>query len=138
MKRFICIMLVVVTVFACTTPVLAATEEPPITPRYSYIEGIQSSLSIDETTGLAMCHSSTYAIGGSSIKLTCTLQRKNGSSWSTVYSWSKTASQNAVINRSYGVYSGYTYRVKAVCSVYNSSGRVVETGTVYSSQVTYN
>lgn len=63
----------------------------------------------------------------SKIKLTVTLQKKSGSSWSTVKTWTDTESSDYIyISEEKSVSSG-TYRVK-VTAVFNGS----ETVTTYS------
>ena len=137
MKRIFCIILAVMLLTALAMPAMAAEEESVISPRYSYIEGLSASLAIDDTFGLTACYASSVVYGGDSVVLTCSLQQYNGSYWTTVKSWTATTKPAATIAKNYGVYSGYTYRVKASCSVYNSSGTLLESGTCYSNQVYY-
>lgn len=136
MKRIFCVLLAVMLLAALTLPAMAAEKESTITPRYSYIEGISASLSIN-SWGLTDCYSSSVVYGGDSVVLTCSLQQYNGSTWTTVKSWTATTKPSATIAKNYGVYSGYTYRVKASCSVYNSSGNLLENGYIYSDEVYY-
>lgn len=138
MKRIFCILLAVIVILTSITPVMAAVSEPSVSPCYAYIQSISAGLSINETFGLTACNANCVAFGGDSIKLTVALQRHNGSSWVTIKSWSATTTAHSeVINKNYAVYSGYTYRVRATCSVYNSAGTLLESGVCYSHQVEY-
>ena len=136
MKRIICVLLAVMLVAALVVPAMAAVKEPSVSPCYSYIEGLSASLSIN-SWGLTDCYASGVVYGGDSVVFTCSLQQYNGSYWSTVKSWSSTTKPTATIAKNYAVYSGYTYRVKASCSVYNSSGTLLENGYIYSNEVYY-
>lgn len=136
MKRFFCIILAVMLLAALAMPAMAAEEESVISPRYSYIEGLSASLAIN-SWGLTDCYASSVVFRGDSVVLTCSLQQYNGSYWTTVKSWTSTDKPSAAIAKNYGVYSGYTYRVKASCSVYNSSGTLLESGYIYSNEVVY-
>ena len=129
MKRILSIILVLVIVFTISLPVLAAENEITISPRYSNIAVINAQLSINSNTGVATCRANSGFTGASSQKLTCTLQRKSGSSWVTVKSWSTTSTASALLTKYYAVTSGHTYRLRVTCYVYNSSGTVIEVGS---------
>ena len=136
MKRITCVLLAVMLIATLAVPAMAVEEESTITPRYSYIEGLSASLSIN-SWGLTDCYASGVAYRGDSMVFTCSLQQYNGSYWTTVKSWTSTTKPSATIAKNYAVYSGYTYRVKASCSVYNSSGSLLESGYLYSNEVYY-
>ena len=136
MKRFFCAILVVFLFASAVMPVMAANEQS-ISPRYTYIQGLGSSLSIGKL-GLSSCGANCVAYGGDTIKLTMVLQRYNGSSWTTIKTWvEETSTSGIALNKNYAVTKGYTYRVRATCSVYNASGTLVESGYIYSNQVVY-
>lgn len=137
MKRIFCVILAVMLLAALAMPAMAAEEESTISPRYTYIQYMSAGLDIDDTWGLTDCSAGCTVYGGDSVILTCSLQQYNGSYWTTIKSWTSTTKPSALITKNYGVYSGYTYRVKASCSVYNSSGTLIESGTCYSNQVYY-
>ena len=137
MKRVLCLILSVVLLLTITTPVLAAENENVVTPRYTHIAMIYSNLSINSATGLTACQADGYAPTASSVKLTCKLQQYNGSSWTTVKTWTATGTDIATLSKNYAVYSGYTYRLSASFSVYNASGVLVESGICNSNQVVY-
>ena len=137
MKRLLSLVLVLTIVFVTACPVIAAESDPPISPRYTYISLLSASLSINDTTGISTSTASSRISGASSLKVVCKLQRYNGSSWTTVQTWTATGTSSASIAKSWAVYSGYTYRAYVTCSVYNSAGVLVESGNCYSNQVTY-
>lgn len=94
--------------------------------RNAVIRTCSSSLAISGSTATCAGTGSAYASMASSVKLNMYLQKKNGSSWESVTSWSTTASSStAIISKTYTIGSG-TYRVKIVCT---AGG---ETVTVYS------
>lgn len=136
MRRVLAIICILAIVLSMQIPVLAAENENAISPRYSYISALSAGLNISNT-GIAACSAGCVIDNGDSLVLTCSLQRYNGSTWTTVKSWSATAARSTVLQKSYAVYSGYTYRVRTTCSVYNSNGVLVESGTCYSNQVVY-
>ena len=137
MKRLFCVLLAVLILITTILPVMAADNEQAISPRYSYIEGLSASLAIGKL-GLSTCNAACVAYGGGTIKLTSVLQRYNGSSWSTVKAWTtSTTHTSTALSKQYAVTSGYTYRVRASCGVYNANGTLVESGYIYSNQVVY-
>lgn len=137
MKRTLCFVLAVVMAMTFVVPVMAAVSEPPVSPQYTYIQRLNAGLTINEATGLTSCTAGCFVVGANSVTLTSKLQRYNGSSWTTVKTWTTTTTQSAALNKNYAVYSGYTYRVRVSCSVYNSSGTLLESGICYSHQVEY-
>ena len=137
MKRVVCLILVLLLTMLSVVPAMAAVSEPSVSPQYTHISKMYAGLAIDETIGLTACQANCYAATGDSVKLTCSLQRYNGSSWATIKSWSTTGEHTASISKNYAVYSGYTYRLKATCSVYSSAGVLLESGIIYSNQVVY-
>ena len=136
MKRLLCLILALMLVILSVTPALAAESESAIMPRYSYIAQMYSGLQIGKL-GLSACHASCYAEGGASVALTAKLQQYNGSTWTTVKTWTATGTDLASISKNYAVPSGYTYQLRVTCAVFNAAGTLIETGTCYSNQVTY-
>ena len=136
MKRILCILQAVIVVATLAAPALAAANEPSVSPQYTYIQGMNAGLVINDW-GLTDCTASSTVYGGGSVILTCSLQQYNGSYWTTVKSWTSTTKPSALIMKNYAVYSGYVYRVKASCSVYDASGKLLESGSIYSKQVVY-
>lgn len=136
MKRIFCLILAILLLTASATPVLAAEGESVVMPRYSYIAKMYSGLQIG-TLGLSACRANCYVENADHIVLTAKLQRYNGSTWTTVKTWTATGTDNASISKNYAVYSGYTYRLRATCAVLDANEKVLESGTCYSNQVTY-
>lgn len=138
-KRFVCLGLMVmiilsgISVYAKETGTEEFTvdrgeyiEEYVNLTRNAVIRTCSSSLAISGSTATCAGTGSAYASMASSVKLNMYLQKKNGTTWGNVTSWSTTApSSTAIISKTYTISSG-TYRVKIVCT----AGR--ETVTVYS------
>ncbi|MBQ5865473.1 MAG: hypothetical protein IIW56_02195 [Oscillospiraceae bacterium] len=136
MKRIFCLVLAILLVTVSVTPVLAAEGESVVMPRYSYIVEMCSGLQIG-TLGLSACQANCYIQNADHIVLTAKLQQYNGSTWTTVKTWTATGTNYASISKNYAVYSGYTYCLRATCAVFDADGKVIENGTCYSNQVTY-
>ncbi|MNP63429.1 hypothetical protein D3C76_1588260 [compost metagenome] len=79
-----------------------------------------------------------YYSGAYDSTLSIELQRKNGSEWSVVNSWSEsfTGRGSHSLEEKYYVTSGNTYRVVATALI-KDGNKVLETATVTSSEVTY-
>ena len=137
MRRVFAIICILAIMLTMQISVSAMGTENTISPRYSYISTLAADLSINKTTGVATCTAGGGIDNGDSLVLSCRLQRYNGSTWTTVKTWSTTTAISTVFQKSYAVYSGYTYRVRVTGSVYNSNGVLVESGTCYSNQVVY-
>ena len=136
MKRILCLILAMLLIMLSVTPALAAENESSVMPRYSYIAKMYSGLQIGKL-GLSACQANCYAEGADSVALTAKLQQYNGSTWTTVKTWTATGTDIATISKNYAVPSGYTYQLRVTCAVFNASGTLIETGTCYSNQVTY-
>lgn len=136
MKRTLCLILALFLVMLSVTPALAAESEPSVMPRYSYIGKMYSGLQIG-SLGLSACQANCYVENADHIVLTAKLRQYDGSSWTTVKTWTATGSNYASISKNYAVPSGYTYCLRATCAVYDASGVLIETGTCYSNQVVY-
>lgn len=111
-----------------------------ITPMYEEISALQANLSI--SSGSASCSGRIRATDQTqSSKLSLSLQKRasGSSTWTTVATWTDTASGTsyAVVSKSISVSRGFSYRVRATGRVYNSNGTLLETGTKYSTTVSY-
>ena len=60
------------------------------------------------------------------------LQQKNGTSWTTIKTWTDRYEAYAMVSRNYAVTSGYQYRLKLTHKAYDSNGNLIETITKYS------
>lgn len=136
MKRILCLILALLLVMLSVTPAMAAESESTIMPRYSYIAKMYSGLQIG-SLGLSACQGNCYVENADHIVLTARLRQYDGSSWTTVKTWTATGTDIASISKNYAVPKGYTYCLRVSCNVYNASGTLIETGTCYSNQVTY-
>lgn len=115
-------------------PVNAQTENA-ISPYMLYIRQTTSVLSISGTTATVDC--STLGVVGEATKakIIAELQVKNGSSWTTVETWTDTQnSYRASVYEAYSVTKGTTYRVKATATVWEGSQSEIQ--TVFSNEKT--
>ena len=130
MKKIFVILLATILLFSMVIPAYAALPDPPASPQYSYIETYDSGLSINQTTGIATCSASCFVYGNNTIKIEYVLQRYMGSYWGTVKTWTSSGTSYASLSKSRTVDSGYTYCGDITFRVYNSAGRLLETGNV--------
>ncbi|MDY3110682.1 MAG: hypothetical protein SOW50_11275 [Lachnospiraceae bacterium] len=73
-----------------------------------------------------------------SIKIVTKLQSYRNSTWKTLYTKTKTSDLTMTANSgSYYVTKGYKYRTRNTITIYNSSGKVIETDTLNCTR-TYN
>lgn len=115
-------------------PVNAQTENA-ISPYMLYIRQTTSVLSISGTTATVDC--STLGVVGEATKakIVAELQVKNGSSWTTVETWTDTQnSYRASVYEAYSVTKRKTYRVKATATVWEGSQSEIQ--TVFSNEKT--
>ena len=115
MKRAVSIVLTCLMLVACALPVFAEDEqvdEQSITDvRYSTIDTPYASLSISGST--ASCYSKLTAKRSVSLKIKMTLQKKSGSTWSNVQSWSASKTGTSLtLSKTKSVTSGSSYRLK--------------------------
>ena len=60
------------------------------------------------------------------------LQQKNGTSWTTIKTWTDQGGSYAMVSRYYAVMSGYQYRLKLTHKAYDSNGNLIESIPDYS------
>lgn len=125
MKRLSALLLVVVSVLFMVIPA-NATEAEVIQPRYENIARIGAGCSIDGN-GIATCVGSVKTYKALNVKVVCSLQRLEGSTWRTIKSWTETGTMAVLISQNWAVMSGYEYRSYVVAYVYDVSGKVIET-----------
>jgi len=144
LKKFICLGIIVFLAVFLIVPAYAAdgTENKESqglsSPQFTYISLLSSGLSIN-SSGKATCAGLASAYNSShTTKLTVELQKSSGSGWSTIKSWSASATGTSIadIEESYYVVRG-TYRVCATAKVYNASNVLLETQLLYSDTETY-
>ncbi|GHV06025.1 hypothetical protein FACS1894217_03910 [Clostridia bacterium] len=90
------------------------------TPFWANVNTINASISF--SSGNAVCSVTILGKAGTtSISATCTLQRKVGTSYITVGSWSaSSSSQTLSSSKSYAATSGQTYRLSVTAKVTKS------------------
>ncbi|MDU7477791.1 MAG: hypothetical protein E7L01_31295 [Paenibacillus macerans] len=112
-------------------------QEDAVIPFYQYISVLSSSLSIGKT-GKAVSSGNVYYPDSYDSTLSIELQRKNGSKWSVVKSWSEsfTGKGSHSLEEEYYVTSGNTYRVVTTAKI-KDGNKILETATRTSSEVTY-
>lgn len=106
--------------------------------RWNSISTVGMSLSFK--TGGKAVFATTVTIRSTSysMKIVTKLQSYRSGAWKTLYTKTKTSSYTAATNAStYYVTKGYKYRTKNTITVYNSSGKVIETDTLNCTR-TYN
>ena len=128
-KKYLILLVVLILTLGATTAFA----------RYSHTAQISVTFSISGST--AACEG--YVIPSSTentASVSVRLQKKVGSSWNTVNTWSGTASGAgfpAWAGGTYTLTSGYDYRVYVVGTVKDPSGTVLETTNITSSTKTY-
>ena len=144
MKRFICMGLVVLMAVFAAVPAYAAdmtkneAAQGVIAPRFTYISMLNAGLSIN-SVGKATCVGIVTLYDDShSTDLTVSLQKSTSNGWTTIKEWtvSGTGIPGVATEQYYYVVNG-TYRVCATAKVYNASGILLETESLYSVTVTY-
>ncbi|WP_347487747.1 hypothetical protein [Desulfoscipio sp. XC116] len=144
MKRSICMGIFVLMAVFSIIPAYAVdgTKEVKtqelITPQFTYISLLSPGLSIN-SSGKATCMGLASAYNSShTTKLTVKLQKSTGSGWSTIKTWSASATGVSIadIEEDYYVARG-TYQVCATAKVYNASGNLLETQSLHSATSTY-
>ncbi len=139
MKKQISILIIAILLFSIIVPAYAEELEPPIdNPVIEEFQGMRSvTASLEISGSTATCHSKLTGKSSYSYCLTMSLQKQNGSSWSTVVSWSETGAGINGINLTKvksGLSSGI-YRCKVSVSVYDSNNQQVESTTAYSTSL---
>lgn len=115
--------------FAAGVPV-NYQQESGITPYMLYITEWENSLSISGRTATVTCWVEGDYNSATKAKMVAELQEKNGSSWSTIATWTDTQNgYRAKVKETKSLTSGKTYRVKATMTVWEGSQS--ETHTVY-------
>ncbi len=143
MRKFICIGILAFMVILAAVPTYAANagiESPGtqgvITPQYTYISTLTPGLEVN-SSGKAICSGMASAYNSSHTTILTVELQKSGD-WSTIKSWSasSTGVSLAKIEEDYYVVRG-TYRVCATAKVYNASGTLLESRSIYSSTIKY-
>lgn len=116
----------------------AIKEEEEASPYFSYTSSVSTSLAFTSDDS-AYCQTSVYGYSAVATKITVTqtLQKKSGSSWVKVWSWTNTNYNwyYEYVNYYFPLEVGATYRVKSEIKVY--SGTSYETIYSYSQERYY-
>lgn len=128
MKRIISAFIVIIMISTCITEV-AAYEQDDIMPLFENINSVQASLSIDQSLGVTTCTGRIVAKDMYPVSVDVVLQVKENGKWDEVCSWSASGTHTASCTEYYAVYSGYEYRVLTWGYVYDSNGRIIESGS---------
>lgn len=125
-------MLLVLVCIISTLGVYSSAEAAEIEPRFAGIASLAASLDIS-SSGCASCYGRVTPYSGYKVTLKVALQRDG----KTIKSWSDTDNETFSIDEIYYVTPGHDYQVVVTATVYNSSGKIVETPTADSAVVSY-
>lgn len=107
-----------------------ANAEPRIDPRWSYLTSISAYIDISDNIASIEISADSDPNDVDKIKATCSLQRLDGS-WKTIKTWTETDNSASILyDKTYAVYTGYSYRLKITVSVYNNN-KLLESATEY-------
>ena len=106
--------------------------------RLPYMHSLATTVKISDS-GQAICQGrATLNAITNSASLTMKLQRSsNGSSWTTLKTWTATDTGTIFMEESWPVAPGYYYQTVVTAEAYTSSGSVAETVTASSAVVKY-
>lgn len=131
MKKIISIILAILCLICGTLTVFAASDE--VIPRYTNISAIRYAFDVNTNTGISTVNSSFTIYNGYFGEITATIQRKNGSNWDDVKTFTiKESSDSVELYRNWAVASNNIYRCEFVFKVYNSREILLESVTKYS------
>lgn len=125
-------MLLVLVCVLSTLSIFPSAKAAEIEPRFTGIASLAASLDIS-SSGCASCYGRVTPYSGYKVTLEVELQRDG----KTIKSWSDTNKDTFSIDEIYYVTPGHDYQVVVTATVYNSSGRIVETPTTDSAVVSY-
>ncbi len=126
MKRILSVLIAMTVILSCSINASALIKDEfvdeEVVLRYQYATNVLSSISISSKT--ATCKSTVVGQSGVATKIVITqyLQKKSGSDWNNVQSWTKTFNQASAIytNKKSSLSSG-TYRTRTVAKVYSGN-----------------
>ena len=122
------LVIVMAITLLCSFTVNAA---PRINPLWDYLIAISASIDIsDNNIAYIEVDADADGIDVDKMKATCSLQKLDGS-WKTIKTWTETESGRTILyDKTYGVYSGYSYRLKVTVSAYKGN-KLLESATEY-------
>lgn len=114
-----------VSTLICPVIAFATGNNIPITPMYDYTGQVQAVLEIN--SGTATCMGSVSASNASNkVSIQVILQKKVGTKWSNVDSWSSSGTGSASKKGTKSLTKGYQYKVVVTGQIKNSKGKVLE------------
>lgn len=116
MKKNIAILLAAVLMIVCAFPAFAADVDTPVDdePPVDYATISSYDADIAKSGNTVTCQGSVRAKSRTNLSITMELQQKNGSTYTTIQTWTKTGTGVSLSDtRSTTVSAGYTYRLKA-------------------------
>lgn len=132
MRKILAFALALAILCAVAMPAFAAVpEDNAVQPQFTYIDTTSVGLTINTSTGIANSTANCYAGGGYTVEIVCKLQQYSDVSWTTIKTWTSTGTSVASVNKTWAVYSGYTYRTYATFIVRNSAGAIIESTSDY-------
>lgn len=138
MKKVIAFMLVLAICFPIgfreQQSAYAAEDTAGIVPSFVGVASLNPVLEMKQYN-IARCVVQGKLKTGYAATITYSLQRKSGTSWKPVRTWTDTVGTTISLERVADVVSGSVYRLTAVATV-TKSGTFVETVTKYSVEVT--
>lgn len=139
MSKKVSIILAVLLVFSFTATAFADSCPYPvkeaIEARFVSLAKVSADVVMNGKT--ATCYGSAKTMSSNdTLLMIMTLQRKSGSSWTAVASWSKTDDRMVSLTKEKSGLSSGTYRVQVYVGVYNANGAFIESTTVYSQNYT--
>lgn len=139
MKKLFSLFCLLVCLFTSTplttSPAAAFDSQDSIAPYMSNIQSGACNLSI--SSGTAAPYAQVRGQSGTTkCKIVLTLQKKSGSSWVEVDSWSSTKNASAMsLSKSKAVSKGKQYRAVATVTVWKNNSS--ESRTIYSSAISH-
>lgn len=106
--------------------------------RYSDLVISTAGIEINASTGRVTCSANARSrVSTDSLKLTMTLQKQSGGTWTDVKTWSDSNKELISMSKAYYIYQAGTYRVISSTDVYDSAGNYIESGSATSKTVSY-
>ena len=128
MRRILSMIMAVVLAVGFVIPCFAATtDKNVITPRYTYFELLTANFVINENSGISTSTASCYSVSGYTVQIVGKLQRERTNGWTTLKTWTATATEYVEIDQNWALLSGYTYRLYVTYRVLDANGNILET-----------
>ena len=134
-KIVLCILIVATLISVCSISVLAANSETS-QPYYTRFVSVDTYLNMSAAVARYEGHADTN-VTSDKVYVTATLQQKINGNWVSIGSASANDNMQVTAYGTCGITSGSFFRVRVDAKVYNSSGVLIESVTVYSSEKYY-